>query len=159
MITEYEKQIRNKAWLRAKAEAQLDGLLLPSVFIEKVEEYLADEITWQEVLDFYETLLPDEATYKEMWTNWESEYCLTTSHEELERVLEEIRIERLTGRITPKKENPITWNGLTLDNVRGMGVAIAVFERDYIKCQWRLKNVNFLHFITGDDNTLLGILL
>lgn len=133
MITEYERQIRNKAWLRAKAEAQLDGLLLPSVFIEKVEKYLADAIAWQEVLDFCKSLQPDDATYKEMWTNWESEYCLATSHEELERVLEEIRIERLTGQTTPQKENPITWNGLTLGNIRGIGVAVAVFERDYIK--------------------------
>lgn len=110
---------KSKLWLKAKAHTELDGFLLPAVFTDKVQEFLRDDITFAQLVDFYESLLPDEKTLKTLYQQFESEYM------EFD-VSDEHALEALCER--PLRKDETVYNGFTLKNMMGMQMALSTYR-------------------------------
>lgn len=110
---------RSKLWLQAKADAELDGFMLPPAFAEKAQHFVKGDITLAELVQYYESLLPDEETLKIMYQEYDPGYFEIDTQDAS-------ALESLLEPILPT--DPPSFNGITLKNIMGMRIALSAYK-------------------------------
>lgn len=76
-----DMEMRSRIWLKAKADAELDGFMLPQVFVDQASEYVKGKIKFEDLAAFYDSLLPDKETYNEMNEQYDPGYMDVNIHD------------------------------------------------------------------------------
>lgn len=104
---------REKLWRRAKADAELDGYMLPEAFVEKAAGYVDGTISLEELRAFYRAMLPDKTLLDKMSAERQTGY-FTAKIADMERILNE----------GLKKPEYTVFNGMTIENIHGMAITL-----------------------------------
>lgn len=121
MIENLKMGSRAKNWAQAKANAQLDGFILPQDFVERAEAFVEGIITLEQLEDFYVSLLPNKETLLAMYEQYDPGYI-------------DVRIDdqQSWAKKCAEKDalliNEIVFNGMTVRSIMGMQIALGTYK-------------------------------
>lgn len=114
MVEDIEKRLQ--VWLKAKADAELDGFMLPEVFVDRASEYVKGKIKFEDLAAFYDSLLPDKETFNEMNEQYDPGYMDVNIHDPQSKIDEMLQ---------SYKEAPLMlYKGLSIKNFMGMRISL-----------------------------------
>lgn len=116
---ELEKRAEN--WADAKADAQLDGFMLPQTFAEQGEAFVKGIITLEQLEDFYASLLPEKETLLAMYDQYDPGYLDVD-------VDDPQSLEDKYAEQQALKAKEIIFNGMTVRNIMGMQIALGTYK-------------------------------